>query len=265
MCQTKKEDIAMLTIGAADRQSPIACNLIRSNPCFVIKEETNLRILVAEDERDMNALLCRTLARAGYSVDGCFDGLEAMDCLAGAEYDCLILDVMMPKLDGHALVRKIRAQGNAVPVIFLTARDSIQDRITGLDLGADDYLVKPFDFDELLARIRAVTRKYGTQKTSVLTLADLIIDTSGHTVTRGGTPIKLSAKEYAILEYLMKHQGTVVSRTQLENHVWNYDYEGGSNVVDVYITYLRKKLDGGFDKKLLHTVRGSGWVIREET
>ena len=239
MCQTKKEDIAMLTIGAADRQSPIACNLIRSNPCFVIKEETNLRILVAEDERDMNALLCRTLARAGYSVDGCFDGLEAMDCLAGAEYDCLILDVMMPKLDGHALVRKIRAQGNAVPVIFLTARDSIQDRITGLDLGADDYLVKPFDFDELLARIRAVTR--------------------------GGTPIKLSAKEYAILEYLMKHQGTVVSRTQLENHVWNYDYEGGSNVVDVYITYLRKKLDGGFDKKLLHTVRGSGWVIREET
>ncbi|MBS5145018.1 MAG: response regulator transcription factor [Butyricicoccus pullicaecorum] len=224
-----------------------------------------MRILVAEDERDMNALLCRTLARAGYSVDGCFDGLEAMDCLAGAEYDCLILDVMMPKLDGHALVRKIRAQGNAVPVIFLTARDSIQDRITGLDLGADDYLVKPFDFDELLARIRAVTRKYGTQKTSVLTLADLIIDTSGHTVTRGGTPIKLSAKEYAILEYLMKHQGTVVSRTQLENHVWNYDYEGGSNVVDVYITYLRKKLDGGFDKKLLHTVRGSGWVIREET
>ncbi|MBS5151171.1 MAG: response regulator transcription factor [Butyricicoccus pullicaecorum] len=223
-----------------------------------------MRILVAEDERDMNALVCRTLARAGYSVDGCFDGLEAMDYLAGAEYDCLILDVMMPKLDGHALVRRIRAQGNAVPVIFLTARDSIQDRITGLDLGADDYLVKPFDFDELLARIRAVTRKYGTQKTSVLTLADLTVDTSGHTVTRGGTAIKLSAKEYAILEYLMQHQGTVVSRTQLENHVWNYDYEGGSNVVDVYITYLRKKLDGGFDKKLLHTVRGSGWVIREE-
>ena len=163
----------------------------------------------------------------------------------------------------HALVRAIRAEGNAVPVIFLTARDSVQDRIAGLDLGADDYLVKPFDFDELLARIRAVTRKYGTQKTSVLTLADLIVDTSGHTVTRGGTAIKLSAKEYSILEYLMQHQGTVVSRTQLENHVWNYDYEGGSNVVDVYITYLRKKLDGGFDKKLLHTVRGSGWVMRE--
>lgn len=223
-----------------------------------------MRILVAEDEKDMNALVCRTLERAGYSVDACFDGMEALDYLTGAEYDCLLLDVMMPKLDGHALVQTIRAEGNAVPVIFLTARDSIHDRIAGLDLGADDYLVKPFNFDELLARIRAVTRKYGKQKTSVLTLADLAIDTSGHTVTRGGKAIKLSAKEYAILEYLMQHQGTVVSRAQLENHAWNYDYEGGSNVVDVYITYLRKKLDGGFDKKLLHTVRGAGWVMREE-
>lgn len=223
-----------------------------------------MRILVAEDERDMNALVCRTLEREGYSVDACFDGMEALDYLAGAEYDCLLLDVMMPKLDGHGLVKAVRAEGNAVPVIFLTARDSVQDRIAGLDLGADDYLVKPFDFDELLARIRAVTRKYGTQKTSILTLADLVVDTSGHTVTRGGAPIKLSAKEYAILEYLMQHQGTVVSRTRLENHVWNYDYEGGSNVVDVYITYLRKKIDGGFENKLLHTVRGAGWVMREE-
>ena len=212
----------------------------------------------------MNGLICRTLERAGYSVDACFDGAEALDYLVGAEYDCLLLDVMMPKLDGYGVVKKIRAAGNAVPVIFLTARDSIQDRVEGLDLGADDYLVKPFDFDELQARIRAVTRKYGTQKTSVLTLADLTVDTSGRTVTRGGTPIKLSAKEYAILEYLMRHKGMVVSRTQLENHVWNYDYEGGSNVVDVYITYLRKKLDGGFEKKLLHTVRGAGWVMREE-
>lgn len=224
-----------------------------------------MRVLVAEDEKDMNALLCRTLKRAGYSTDACYDGQEVLDYLAGAEYDCLLLDVMMPKLDGYALVQTIRAEGNAVPVIFLTARDSIQDRIMGLDLGADDYLVKPFDFDELLARIRAVTRKYSTQKSSILTLADLVVDTSGHTVTRGGTGIRLSAKEYAILEYLMRHQGIVVSRAQLENHVWNYDYEGGSNVVDVYITYLRKKLDGGSEKKLLHTVRGAGWVMREET
>lgn len=223
-----------------------------------------MRILVAEDERDLNRLICRTLERAGYSVDACFDGEAALDCLLGAEYDCLLLDIMMPKADGHTVLRAVREKGNAVPVIFLTARDSVQDRIEGLDLGADDYLVKPFDFDELLARIRAATRKYGTQKTSVLTLADLTMDTVSHTVTRGGKVIHLSAKEYAILQYLMQHQGTVISRTRLEDHIWNYDYAGGSNVVDVYITYLRKKIDGGFDKKLLHTVRGAGWILKEE-
>lgn len=223
-----------------------------------------MRILVAEDERDLNRLLCRTLERAGYSVDACFDGEAALDCLLGAEYDCLLLDIMMPKVDGHAVLRAVRDRGSAVPVIFLTARDSVHDRIEGLDLGADDYLVKPFDLDELLARIRAATRKYGTQKTSVLTLADLVVDTARHTVTRGGQDIRLSAKEYAILQYLMQRQGAVVSRAQLENHVWNYDYAGGSNVVDVYITYLRRKIDSGFDKKLLHTVRGAGWVLREE-
>ena len=224
-----------------------------------------MRILVAEDERDLNRLICRTLERAGYSVDACFDGEAALDCLLGAEYDCLLLDIMMPKADGHTVLRAVREKGNAVPVIFLTARDSVQDRIEGLDLGADDYLVKPFDFDELLARIRAATRKYGTQKTSVRTRADLTMDTVSHTVTRGGKEIHLSAKEYAILQYLMQHQGTVISRTRLEDHIWNYDYEGGSNVVDVYIRYLRKKLDDGFEPKLIHTVRGVGYVLREET
>ena len=223
-----------------------------------------MRILVAEDERDLNRLICRTLERAGYSVDACFDGEAAMDCLLGAEYDCLLLDIMMPKKDGHEVLRAVRAKGDATPVIFLTARDSVQDRIEGLDLAADDYLVKPFDLDELLARIRAATRKYGAQKTSVLTIADLTVDTVSHAVTRGGKEIRLSAKEYAILEYLLRNKGTVISRTRLEDHIWNYDYAGGSNVVDVYITYLRKKIDSGFDKKLIHTIRGAGWIMKEE-
>lgn len=223
-----------------------------------------MRILVAEDERDLNSLLCQTLRRTGYGVDACYDGEEAIDHLRCADYDCVLLDVMMPRVDGHAVLRALRADGKKTPVIFLTARDSIRDRIEGLDMGADDYLVKPFDFDELLARIRAATRKYGKDKTSVLTLADLTLDTAAHTVTRAGRLISLSAKEYAILEYLMYHKEMVVSRTQIEDHIWNYDYTGGSNVVDVYITYLRRKIDQGFDQKLLHTVRGAGWVLREQ-
>ncbi len=223
-----------------------------------------MRILVAEDERDLNRLICQTLERAGYSVDACYDGESVLDYYHGADYDCLLLDIMMPKKDGHAVLQALRAQGSTTPVIFLTARDSVQDRIAGLDLGADDYLVKPFDFDELLARIRAVTRKYGTQKTSVFTLADLVVDTRSRTVTRGGREIRLSAKEYAILEYMIRHQGTVISRTRLEDHIWNYDYTGGSNVVDVYITYLRKKIDSGFAHKLIHTIRGAGWILKEE-
>nr|WP_297279215.1 response regulator transcription factor [uncultured Butyricicoccus sp.] len=223
-----------------------------------------MRILVAEDEKDLNRLLCQTLTRAGYGVDACYNGVQAMDCLHCADYDCVLLDVMMPEKDGHAVLREMRAAGKTTPVIFLTARDSVRDRIDGLDMGADDYLVKPFDFEELLARIRAATRKYSGEKTRELVLADLIVDTVTHDVRRAGKVIKLSAKEYAILEYLMRHKEAVVSRTQIEDHIWNYDYTGGSNVVDVYITYLRKKIDQGFDKKLLHTVRGAGWILREE-
>ena len=222
-----------------------------------------MRILVAEDERDMNRLICRALERAGYGVDACLDGQEALDCLDGAQYDCVVLDIMMPKADGRQVLKTLRDRGSAVPVIFLTALDSVQDRIDGLDLGADDYLVKPFDLNELLARIRAVTRKYGTQKTSVLTVGDLTVDTASRTVTRAGQAINLSAKEYAILEYMIRHKGAVLSRQQLEDHIWNYDYAGGSNVVDVYIAYLRKKIDAGFDKKLIHTIRGAGWTLRE--
>ena len=223
-----------------------------------------MRILVAEDEQDLNRLMVQALERAGYSVDSCYDGADALDYAAGADYDCILLDIMMPKADGRTVLRTLRSRGCAVPVIFLTALDSVQDRIDGLDLGADDYLVKPFDMAELLARIRAATRKYGGQKTTVLTAGDLSLDTVTHGVTRAGQTINLSAKEYAILEYLLRNKGAVLSRAQLENHIWNYDYAGGSNVVDVYIAYLRKKVDAPFDKKLIHTVRGTGWVLREE-
>lgn len=223
-----------------------------------------MRILVAEDEQDLNRLMVQALERAGYSVDSCYDGADALDYAAGADYDCILLDIMMPKADGRTVLRTLRSRGCAVPVIFLTALDSVQDRIDGLDLGADDYLVKPFDMAELLARIRAATRKYGGQKTTVMTAGDLSLDTVTHGVTRAGQTINLSAKEYAILEYLLRNKGAVLSRAQLENHIWNYDYAGGSNVVDVYIAYLRKKVDAPFDKKLIHTVRGAGWVLREE-
>ena len=192
-----------------------------------------MRILVAEDEQDLNRLMVQALERAGYSVDSCYDGADALDYAAGADYDCILLDIMMPKADGRTVLRTLRSRGCAVPVIFLTALDSVQDRIDGLDLGADDYLVKPFDMAELLARIRAATRKYGGQKTTVLTAGDLSLDTVTHGVTRAGQTINLSAKEYAILEYLLRNKGAVLSRAQLENHIWNYDYAGGSNLVDV--------------------------------
>ncbi len=223
-----------------------------------------MRILVAEDERDMNRLITKTLEKEGYGVDSCYDGEEAVDYLSGAEYDAAVLDILMPKKDGYEVLKWLRKRGSDLPVLFLTARDSIADRVAGLDLGADDYLVKPFEFDELLARLRVMTRRKAGQKTSVLEVGDLRIDTAGHSVSRGGRSIELSTREYAILEYLAVNRGRVLSRDQIENHIWNFDYSGGSNVVDVYISYLRKKIDGGEQRKLLHTVWGTGWVLKED-
>ena len=222
-----------------------------------------MRLLVAEDEKDMNRLITRALEKEGYGVDSCFDGEEAMDYLESADYDGIILDIMMPKMDGHQVLKKLRARGSNLPVLFLTARDSIADRVAGLDLGADDYLIKPFDFDELLARVRAMMRKRSGHKTSVITIGDLKIDTGSHEVTRGDRSIELSSREYSILEYMAMHPGQVLSREQIETHVWNFDYSGGSNVVDVYISYLRKKIDGKENVKLIRTVWGTGWMIKE--
>lgn len=222
-----------------------------------------MRILVVEDSRDLNRVIVKTLASEGYAADGCFDGEEALTFLACAQYDCIILDVMMPKLDGISLVKRLRADGNATPVLFLTARDSVADKVAGLDSGGDYYLVKPFHYDELLACVRVMTRKHTDSRTNVYTLADLTVDTAAQTVTRAGREIRLSAKEFALLEYLIRNKGAVLSREMIENNIWNYDYEGGTNVVDVYISYLRKKIDDGFDKRLIRTVWGRGWTISE--
>lgn len=223
-----------------------------------------MRILVAEDEKDMNRLISRALEKEGYGVDSCYDGEEAMEYLESADYDGAVLDIMMPKKDGYQIVKELRQKGDDTPVIFLTARDSIADRVKGLDLGADDYLIKPFDFDELLARIRVMTRRKTGQKTSTMIIGDLIIDTASQQVSRGGRNIELSAREYAILKYMALNKGRVLSREQIEDHVWNFDYEGGSNVVDVYISYLRKKIDAPGEKKLIHTAWGRGWVLKED-
>ena len=222
-----------------------------------------MRILIAEDERDLNRLIVKVLEKEGYGVDACFDVKEALYYLENTEYDAAVLDIMMPGMDGLEVLRAARKKGLDLPIMFLTARDSIADRVTGLDTGADDYLIKPFDFDELLARIRSMTRKRSSHTSSVLTVGDLTLDTGSHTARRGNRVIDLSAREYAILEYLCMNPGIVLSREKIENHIWNYDYSGGTNVVDVYISYLRKKIDGGCDKKLIRTVWGAGWMIKE--
>ncbi len=223
-----------------------------------------MRILLAEDERDLNNIITQKLTADGYSVDRCFDGEEAIDILSYTEFDAVILDIMMPKADGFAVLNALRSMGKTTPVMFLTAKDAVSDRVRGLDSGANDYLVKPFSFEELSARLRAMTRTSFGIASNVLRIADLSMDCTARTVTRGGTEIRLSAKEYAMLEYLMYNQGRVLSREMIEDHVWNFDYEGGTNVVDVYISYLRKKIDDGYDKKLIHTVRGRGFVLKEE-
>ncbi len=223
-----------------------------------------MRLLIAEDEKNLNRILARHLEDSGYTVDTCFDGAEALDYISMADYDAIILDIMMPQVDGLEVLKQIREKHLDVPVLFLTARDSVADRVAGLDLGADDYLTKPFAFEELLARIRVLVRKQTGNKTNVYTLADLTVDSQKREVKRGDTLIPLSSREFAILEYMIMNKNIVLSRETLERHVWNYDYEGSSNMVDVYIRYLRKKIDEPFASKLIHTVRGAGYVLKAE-
>lgn len=224
-----------------------------------------MRLLVVEDERDLNRIITRRLEKEGYSVDHCFDGEEALDYLAVGEFDAIILDIMLPKYNGLEIVRHMRAAGNRTPVLFLTAKDSVADRVAGLDAGAEDYLIKPFAFEELLARIRVMTRKTVGNATNIFEIADLTMDVAAHTVTRSGDTISLSAREFDILEYMLRNKGIVLSREKIENHIWNFDYAGGTNVIDVYIRYLRKKIDDPYAAKLIHTIRGKGYVLRDDT
>jgi len=220
-----------------------------------------VRILVVEDEQRIAVFIKQGLEEEGYAVDVACDGEEALDWAAMVDYDLIVLDVLLPKKNGIQTCRDLRAQGNKVPVLMLTARDAIEDRVRGLDSGADDYLVKPFAFQELLARIRALLRRSGEVKTTRLQVGDLLLDTLTHRATRGERAIELTAREYAVLEFLMRHAGQVLSRTQIAEHVWNYDFYSTSNVVDVYIRYLRRKVDEGFDVNLIETVRGVGYKI----
>lgn len=222
-----------------------------------------MRILVVEDEKALANNLKKGLSEEGYSIDVAYDGEEGGFMAETEPYDLIILDIMLPKADGITVLRNLRKQKIKTPVLMLTARDTVSDKIKGLDTGADDYITKPFDFEELLARVRALLRRKGEVKTAIITIGDLEIDTAGHQVRRGGTDIPLSAREYALLEYLAYNKGKVVSRTNISEHIYEYDFDLDSNIIDVYINFLRNKIDKGFEKKLIHTVRGAGYILKE--
>jgi len=220
-----------------------------------------MRVLVVEDDPAMAAMLTRSLRRQGYAVDPVGTGTDAVWGIVETDYDLVVLDAMIPAPDGFEVCRQIRAQGRWVPVLMLTARDAMPDKVRGLDAGADDYLTKPFALDELLARVRALTRREPLQRPTELRVGDLALDPATHTVHRGETRIALSAKEFALLHELMRRAGETLSRSHLIEHVWDFAYDGGSNVVDVYVRYLRDKIDRPFGRDTIHTVRGAGYLL----
>lgn len=223
-----------------------------------------MRILLVEDEASIAQFIIQGLVESGYAVDAANDGREGLDYAVSAEYDALILDIMLPKMNGIELLRQLRRDGLKMPVLMLTAKDTLDDRVEGLDAGADDYLTKPFAFPELLARLRALLRRPPLQMGTVLQVDNLEMDTARHEVRRNGTVLQLSPREYAVLEYLMRHPNQVLTRTQIGEHVWNFDFFNESNVVDVYMGYLRRKVDKGHAQSLIHTIRGVGYKISAE-
>ena len=222
-----------------------------------------MRILIIEDDPKLTAMLSRGLREHGFVVSHASDGREGLASLLKEDYDAVVLDILLPGLNGFEILRESRQGGRNVPVLVLTSRTAVEDRVRGLDLGADDYLAKPFAFAELLARLRAITRRPSTAPRSVLSVADLELDTVRHEVRRSGERVELSPREFALLEYLLRRKDIVVTRDMILQNVWDTDYDGGSNIVEVYINYLRRKLDHGHSPKLIHTVRGAGYVLRE--
>jgi len=224
-----------------------------------------MRILVVEDEVKMAGLLKRGLEEEGYAVDVANTGANGLWAATENEYDAIVLDLMLPDLSGLEICRRLRRDGRWMPVLILTARDGVPDRVAGLDAGADDYMVKPFAFSELFARLRALIRRGAGERPAVVMVDDLLLDPASRSVSRAGTSIELTAREFALLELLLRHPGEVLTRTRILEHVWDFAYDGGSNVVDVYIRYLREKVDRPFGRHSIETVRGSGYRFRRET
>src|SRR5215475_8111461 len=222
-----------------------------------------MRILVVEDERKVASFIRRGLEAEHYTVDVAYDGDTGLARALEGHYDLLILDLMLPRRDGAALLGELRARRQTLPILLLTARATVSDKVRGLDLGADDYLTKPFEFTELLARVRALLRRGGTTTAPALTLADLTLDPATRQVSRAGRRIELTAREYALLEFFLRNPGRVLSRALIAQRVWGVSFDTFTNVIDVYVNYLRRKIDADFEPKLLHTVRGAGYVLKE--
>jgi DNA-binding response OmpR family regulator len=223
-----------------------------------------MKVLIVEDEPSLNKIMLKKLRTDGFSADSCFSGSEALDYIEVGNYDMILLDIMIPSPNGIEVLKILRDKGNNVPVILLTAMGSTEDRVKGLNYGADDYISKPFNFQELEARMYAVSRRQSGNSTNKYTIADLVVETDTRQVFRGGKSIDLSAKEFAILEYMIRNKGIVLSREKIEQNAWDFNYEGGSNIVNVYIRYLRQKIDDNFDLKLIHTKRGVGYVLTDQ-
>ena len=221
-----------------------------------------MRILINEDDYHLNQALKKSLVEEGYATDSVYDGVEGEEYAESTPYDAIILDIMLPRKDGVAVCRTLRQHHITTPILMLTARDTIEDRVQGLDSGADDYLVKPFALHELLARLRALFRRVSVHKSGVLAVGDVVLSPATHEVTRAGERIKLNAKEFALLEYFMRHPNQVLTRERIENHIWSYDFISASNVVDVYVRRVRRKLDDPFEIKLLETVYRAGYRLR---